>query len=55
MDAVSFEQFLQERIKASGKAGNLTGDAVTMERSKSEITITSEVPFFKRPHLHPQA
>jgi len=48
MDAVSFEQFLQERIKASGKAGNLTGDAVTMERSKSEITITSEVPFFKR-------
>ena len=48
MDAVSFEQFLQERIKVSGKAGNLNGDAVTMERSKSETTITSEVPFFKR-------
>lgn len=31
----------------NGKAGNLNGDAVTMEKSKSEITITSEVPFCK--------
>uniref|UniRef100_A0A452EHY6 Uncharacterized protein n=1 Tax=Capra hircus TaxID=9925 RepID=A0A452EHY6_CAPHI len=36
-----------ERIKVNGKAGNINGDAVTMERSKSEITITSEVPFWK--------
>ena len=48
MDAVSLEQFLQERIKVNGKAGNLNGDAVTIERSKSEITVTSELPFFKR-------
>lgn len=48
MDAVSLEQFLQERIKVNGKAGNTNGDAVTIERSKSEITVTSELLFFKR-------
>lgn len=42
------EQFLQERIKVNGKAGNLGGGAVTIERSKSKITVTSEVPFSKR-------
>lgn len=47
MDAANFEQFLQERIKVNGKAGNL-GGAVTIERSKSKITVTSEVPFSKR-------
>lgn len=31
----------------NGKAGNLNGDAVTMEKSKSEITITSEVHFLQ--------
>uniref|UniRef100_A0A4W3HJE9 Large ribosomal subunit protein eL22 n=1 Tax=Callorhinchus milii TaxID=7868 RepID=A0A4W3HJE9_CALMI len=41
------EQFLQERIKVNGKAGNL-GGAVTIERNKSKITVTSEVPFSKR-------
>uniref|UniRef100_A0A8C6DVK4 Large ribosomal subunit protein eL22 n=1 Tax=Moschus moschiferus TaxID=68415 RepID=A0A8C6DVK4_MOSMO len=49
MDAVSFQQFLQERIKVNGKPGNLNGDAITIERSKREITVTSEVTFFKRP------
>lgn len=42
------EQFLQERIKVNGKAGNLGGGVVSIERSKSKITISSEVPFSKR-------
>lgn len=46
--AVLQEQFLQERIKVNGKAGNLGGGVVTIERSKSKITVTSEVPFSKR-------
>ncbi|XP_029818226.1 60S ribosomal protein L22 [Manacus vitellinus] len=45
---LSQEQFLQERIKVNGKAGNLGGGVVTIERSKSKITVTSEVPFSKR-------
>ncbi|CAM4731956.1 unnamed protein product [Leuciscus chuanchicus] len=48
MDAANFEQFLQERIKVNGKAGNLGGGVVSIERSKSKITVTSEVPFSKR-------
>uniref|UniRef100_A0A8C9DNQ0 Large ribosomal subunit protein eL22 n=1 Tax=Prolemur simus TaxID=1328070 RepID=A0A8C9DNQ0_PROSS len=51
MDAANFEQFLQERIKrikVNGKAGNLGGGVVTIERSKSRITVTSEVTFSKR-------
>uniref|UniRef100_A0A8C0C3R0 Ribosomal protein L22 n=1 Tax=Balaenoptera musculus TaxID=9771 RepID=A0A8C0C3R0_BALMU len=48
MDAANFEQFLQERIKVNGKPGNLGGGVVTIERSKSKITVTSEVPFSKR-------
>ncbi|XP_036174757.1 60S ribosomal protein L22-like [Myotis myotis] len=39
----TFEQFLQERIKVNGKAGNLDRGVVTIERSKM-----SEVPFSKR-------
>ncbi|XP_023572069.1 60S ribosomal protein L22-like [Octodon degus] len=48
MDATSFEQFLQERIKVNGKARNLGGGMVTIERSKSKIPVTSEGPFSKR-------
>ncbi|EDL07946.1 mCG1029871 [Mus musculus] len=48
IDAANFEQFLQERIKVNGKAGNLGGGVVTIEQSKSKITVTSEVPFSKR-------
>ena len=48
MDAANFERFLQERIKVNGKAGNLGGGVVTIERSKSKITVTSEMPFSKR-------
>lgn len=42
------EQFLQERIKVNGKAGNLGGGVVSIERSKSKIAVNSEVPFSKR-------
>ncbi|XP_053499396.1 60S ribosomal protein L22 [Ictalurus furcatus] len=48
MDAANFEQFLQERIKVNGKAGNLGGGVIAIERSKSKITVSSEVPFSKR-------
>lgn len=48
MDAANFEQFLHERIKVNGKAGTLGGGVVSIERSKSKITVSSEVPFSKR-------
>lgn len=32
----------------NGKAGNLGGGVVSIERSKSKITVNSEVPFSKR-------
>lgn len=48
VDPTNFEQFLQERIKVNSKAGNLGGGAVTIERSKSKVTVTSEVSFSKR-------
>ncbi|CAL8336706.1 unnamed protein product [Lota lota] len=48
MDAANFEQFLQERIKVNGKAGNLGNGVVSIERSKSKISVNSEVPFSKR-------
>lgn len=46
------EQFLQERIKVNGKAGNLGGGVVSIERSKSKIAVNSEVPFSKRYETH---
>uniref|UniRef100_A0A8C5QJ06 Large ribosomal subunit protein eL22 n=1 Tax=Leptobrachium leishanense TaxID=445787 RepID=A0A8C5QJ06_9ANUR len=48
MDAANFEQFLHDRIKVNGKVGNLGGGVVSIERSKSKITVSSEVPFSKR-------
>src|ERR1044072_4259220 len=47
MDIASLEKFLQERIKVGGKAGAL-GDAVTIARDKSKITVTSDSNFSKR-------
>merc|ERR1711991_1226779 len=41
MDAASFEKFLHDKIKVSGKAGQL-GDAVSIARDKTKI------PFSKR-------
>lgn len=43
-----FDQFLQEQIRVNGKAGNLGGRIVTIERRKSKITVNLEVPFIKR-------
>uniref|UniRef100_A0AAY4DDU7 Large ribosomal subunit protein eL22 n=1 Tax=Denticeps clupeoides TaxID=299321 RepID=A0AAY4DDU7_9TELE len=48
MDASNFEQFLQERIKVNGKSGNLGGGLVSIDRNKSKITVSSEVPLSKR-------
>ncbi|KAM7277641.1 hypothetical protein ACFE04_004775 [Oxalis oulophora] len=47
MDIASLEKFLQERIKVAGKTANL-GDAVTVIREKSKITVTSDSNFSKR-------
>jgi len=47
LDPASFEKFLHDRIKVDGKAGNL-GDAVTITRDKTKLTITAELPFSKR-------
>mmetsp|Transcript_7625 Transcript_7625/g.18410 ORF Transcript_7625/g.18410 Transcript_7625/m.18410 type:complete len:124 (-) Transcript_7625:69-440(-) len=47
MDAASFEKFLQDRIKVSGKTGNL-GDLVTISRDKAKVTVASDIPFSKR-------
>ncbi|CAM9847384.1 unnamed protein product [Lampetra planeri] len=49
MDSANFEQFLKERIKVDGKTGKVSEhSAVTVERSKSKITVSSEIPFSKR-------
>uniref|UniRef100_A0A8C7BWH1 Large ribosomal subunit protein eL22 n=1 Tax=Neovison vison TaxID=452646 RepID=A0A8C7BWH1_NEOVI len=48
MDGANFEQFLKE---VNGRAGNLGGEAVTIKRSKSKISVTSEVSSSKSPAL----
>uniref|UniRef100_A0A452TA72 Large ribosomal subunit protein eL22 n=1 Tax=Ursus maritimus TaxID=29073 RepID=A0A452TA72_URSMA len=54
MDAAPSERFLQERFKVNRKAGDLGGGVVTIERSKSKITVPFEVSFSKRsPHQAP--
>jgi len=47
MDAASFEKFLQDRIKVSGKTGNL-GDLINVSRDKAKVTVASDIPFSKR-------
>merc|ERR1712113_1280053 len=47
MNCADFEKYLQERIKVGGKTGNF-GNDVTMERAKTKINLTSNVPFSKR-------
>merc|ERR1712164_90805 len=42
-----FEQFLLEKIKVNGKTGNL-GDKDQINREKSKIYVTAEMPFSKR-------
>merc|ERR1712193_430922 len=45
--AAKFAQFLLEKIKVNGKTGNL-GDKVQINREKSKIYVTAEMPFSKR-------
>lgn len=52
MDIASLEKFLLERIKVGGKAGAL-GDAVSVTREKSKITVTSDSNFSKRYNFFP--
>ena len=42
-----FENFLKQRIKVDGKAGNL-GSAVTVTKDSSSIVVQSSIPFSKR-------
>ncbi|CAD5191857.1 unnamed protein product [Musa acuminata subsp. malaccensis] len=50
MGIASLEKFLQERIKVSGDKVGALGNAITVTRDKSKITVTSDGPFSKR-HL----
>lgn len=47
MEIASFEKFLQDRIKVDGKTGVL-GDNVKVGRTKTAVTVTSEVAMSKR-------
>ncbi|PAA48512.1 hypothetical protein BOX15_Mlig028591g3 [Macrostomum lignano] len=47
MDVASFEKFLTERIKVQGKTNNLQ-NLVNVERNKSKVTVTADIPFSKR-------
>ncbi|CAG2164042.1 unnamed protein product, partial [Oppiella nova] len=47
MNASDFETYLKERIKVNGKTQNLS-NLVTVERTKSKICVTSDIPFSKR-------
>ncbi|CAD7670407.1 unnamed protein product [Nyctereutes procyonoides] len=57
MDSAYFNQllvllicsnFFKKKVKVNGKPGNPGGGVIIIERRKSRITITSEVPFPKR-------
>ena len=41
------EKFLQERIKVNGKVSNF-GNNVAVERQKSKVAVTADIPFSKR-------
>ncbi len=42
-----FENFLKQRIKVDGKAGNL-GSSVTVSKDSQNIIVQSSIPFSKR-------
>ncbi|KZV42028.1 hypothetical protein F511_18374 [Dorcoceras hygrometricum] len=50
MEIASLEKFLQERIKVGGKPGAL-GDAVTITRDKTKITVTANDTSFSKRYL----
>merc|ERR1712049_71917 len=47
MNCADFEKYLQERIKVGGKTSNF-GNDLTLERGKTKINLTSNIPFSKR-------
>merc|ERR1719504_122625 len=47
MNCADFEKYLQERIKIAGKTSNF-GKEFTMERQKTKLAFTSDIPFSKR-------
>merc|ERR1711964_56873 len=47
MDIAAFEEFLRNRIKVNGKTQNF-GNHVSLEKTKSKITLTSDISFSKR-------
>jgi large subunit ribosomal protein L22e len=46
-DIAAFEKFLHDRIKIAGKTGVL-GDAITITRDASQLTVTSKIHISKR-------
>merc|ERR1712179_233714 len=47
MNCADFENYLKDRIKVGGKTSNF-GKELTMERQKTKIALTSDIPFSKR-------
>merc|ERR1712189_104912 len=47
LNCADFEKYLHGRIKVGGKTNNF-GKELTMERQKTKIALTSDVPFSKR-------
>ncbi|KAH7960168.1 hypothetical protein HPB49_017521 [Dermacentor silvarum] len=47
MKVAEFDSYLRERIKYNGKTNNLSG-VITVDKDKSKVTVTAEVPFSKR-------
>merc|ERR1719239_509668 len=47
MNCADFEKYLQERIKIAGKTSNF-GKEFTMERQKTKLAFTSDIPFSKK-------
>merc|ERR1712096_184340 len=50
MNCADFEKYLHERIKVGGKTNNF-GKELTMERQKTKIALTSDVPFQEVPEV----
>jgi large subunit ribosomal protein L22e len=47
LTAAEYEKYLHDRIKVDGKTGQL-GEAITLKREATKLTITSTIPFSKR-------
>merc|ERR1712218_295690 len=47
MNCADFEKYLQDRIKIAGKTSNF-GKEFAMERQKTKLAFTSDIPFSKR-------